>query len=213
MAKSSAAGKGWSYEVLRVLHAHRPLHRVLDVGAGLGIYSQFRQPGQHWTAIEIWGPFVETYDLAKKYDTVVIGDMRYLDWQHFAPLDLVICGDVLEHMTKEEAQELVRRGLEHSRLVLISIPIEHAEQEAILGNPYEAHVKPDWTHAECVASFPDICLGYQEAGIGVYVLSRTPADAAALGDIVNGRLTAPRDANTLENIVVPSAYGPGLTGA
>ena len=210
MSKSSFAGKLWSHEVLRVLHAHRPLHRVLDVGAGLGFYTQFRHPDQHWTAVEIWGPFVEAYELEKKYDRVVLGDMRYLDWRHFAPLDLVICGDVLEHMTKDEALELIRLGLAHSRVVLISIPIVHAEQEAILGNPYEVHVKPDWSHEECVTSFPGICIGHNEAGIGVYFLSQSPEDATALIDIGTGKLTAPRDKSAKKTLTMPSSYHPSL---
>ena len=210
MSKSSMAGKVWSFEMLRVLHAHRPIKRVLDVGAGMVIYTQFRRPGQHWTAVEIWGPFVKAYDLASKYDHVVVGDMLYMDWRKFAPLDLVLCGDVLEHMTKDNALDILNHALDHARVVLVSIPIVHSEQNAIYGNPYEVHVKPDWSHEECVSSFPSLCAGYCEDGIGVYFMSRIVEDIEALQAIGSGKLTAPRGPADAVTLTIPSGYHPDL---
>jgi hypothetical protein len=210
MSKSSLAGKVWSWEVLRVLHAHRPLHRVLDVGAGLGFYSQFRRPGQHWTAVDIWGPFAQAYELDKKYDRVIIGDMRFMDWRHFVPLDLVICGDVLEHMTKDDAIGLLQLALSNTRVVLVSIPIELSHQGAALGNPFEKHVKPDWSHEECVASFPNVCIGTKEGDIGVYMLTQSADDFAALQAIIRGELKAPLGPDDKIKLVMPSSAHPDL---
>jgi hypothetical protein len=211
MAKSSIAGKSWSWNVLRILHAHRPIHRALDVGAGLGFYAQFRRAGQHWTAVDIWGPFVQAYELEKKYDRVIIGDMRFMDWRHFTPLDLVICGDVLEHMTKPDAIQLLRQALSNARVVLVSIPIVFSDQHEILGNPFEKHVKPDWSNEECMASFPNICVAAREEDIGVYLLTRSADDFNALQAIVRGELTAPVDPNEKEvRLIMPSSAHPDL---
>lgn len=186
MPKSNSAGKMWSYKLVSQLHARAPLQRILDVGAGLGIYARFREPGQHWTAVEAWAPYVKSYALHTLYDHVIVADIRYLDWQRVAPLDLVICGDVLEHMSKEDALDVVHRALDHARVVLISLPVTYAAQGELLGNPFEVHVKPDWSHPECMESFPDICLAMQESYLGIYFLTRSSTDRRILEAAVMG---------------------------
>jgi len=103
-------------------------------------------------------------------------DIRYLDWSQVAPLDLVILGDVLEHMTRAEAAQVVEKALTHGRIALISLPIVHAPQGEVAGNPFEAHVEEDWTDAEAKAAFPDWCVNILESYIGVYFLTRRAED-------------------------------------
>src|SRR4051794_4595345 len=112
MPKSSPAGKMWSRRVLAMLQDRAPIHRVLDVGAGMGTYESFRTPGQTWIGLEVWAPYVEAYDLGRKYDELLTCDVRAVDWSALAPLDLVICGDVLEHMTKDEALAVIEKALD-----------------------------------------------------------------------------------------------------
>ena len=64
-----------------------------------------------------------------------------MDFGKLGPLDLSLFGDILEHMTKEEAQDVMDKTLATSRLVLVSIPIIHYPQEPFEGNPYQRHVK------------------------------------------------------------------------
>lgn len=115
--------------------------RVVDVGAGAGLYVDFLRPflpTSHWTGIEVWEPYVSEFNLRGKYDELIIGDAREL-----TPLpqaDLYILGDVLEHMLKSEALELWQRAREVSRFVAASLPIVHYPQGAEHGNPYEEHL-------------------------------------------------------------------------
>jgi hypothetical protein len=51
-------------------------------------------------------------------------------------------------MTKQDAIELVEQILKPNTTLIISIPIRHMPQDAINGNPFEVHVKDDWTHQE-----------------------------------------------------------------
>ena len=40
---------------------------VLDIGCGSGTYKDmFPKLGSHWTAVEIWRPYVEKYNLNEK---------------------------------------------------------------------------------------------------------------------------------------------------
>jgi hypothetical protein len=150
----------------------KPVHNknvyVLDIGVGAGIYADLittelsqRQgvvkPDQVKIAgVEIYYPYVKNFDLNYKYDRLIIGDARHLDYSSFYPpfqsyFDFVILGDVVEHMTKEEALKLIDKI--PTQYVILSIPISIYHQGEEFGNPFEAHVKPDWSHDEVIHAF------------------------------------------------------------
>src|SRR5690606_41994988 len=58
--------------------------------------------------------------------------------------DLVILGDVLEHMTRLEARGVLARMRDWARHVLGSMPLAHHDQDAVAGNWYEIH-RGHWT--------------------------------------------------------------------
>jgi len=134
--------------------------KVLDIGPGSGTYARLiRYHNQlcvnaHWTAVEIYAPYIQRYDLPALYDTVFNQDARQIDWRSLGEFDVTIAGDVLEHMTKMEAEKLVKQILDHSRWLIVSIPICHMPQDDhAYDNPYEAHVKDDWSHDEVMSTW------------------------------------------------------------
>jgi SAM-dependent methyltransferase len=157
-----------------------PRERILDLGAGSGTYHLLltEWPGKftallkysHWIAVEVWEPYIEEFKLREIYDEVYIEDIRTFDYSKVAPIDITFMGDVLEHMTKEEAQEVVAKVLKISKYAVISIPIIKWEQGEVDGNPYEKYIKDDWTHAEVMNSFPHIIENEIDRGVGVYLL-------------------------------------------
>jgi DREV methyltransferase len=140
---------------------------VLDIGAGEGTYANiFRKNNiklNKIDAIEIWSPYIKKYRLNKKYNNVFINDAR--NWNDFN-YDLIILGDVLEHMTKEEAISLWDK-CKSARYAIISIPIIYCPQGTCEGNPYEEHVKDDWSIEEVLSSFNNIVdyKGYETVGV------------------------------------------------
>ncbi len=145
---------------------------VLDVGTGKGLYAYIFRDSHNlqnskWTGIEIWEPYVEKYNLHSKYDTLLVKDARYIDFG-FNKYDIAFCGDILEHMTKKQAQDLVSKLQKCCRNIIISIPIIHYEQGPIEDNPYEIHIKPDWSHEEVLESFDSIVDSKIGNIIGVY---------------------------------------------
>jgi 2-polyprenyl-3-methyl-5-hydroxy-6-metoxy-1,4-benzoquinol methylase len=126
---------------------------ILDVGAGEGTYATLLRPelpDTKFVGVEVWEPYLDTYRLHELYDHVVVGDIR--DWSLvLPPVDVVILGDVLEHMTHDEAQDVWQRCRTLARLaVFASIPIIYAPQGAVNGNTHETHVHT-WTHVEGLA--------------------------------------------------------------
>lgn len=154
-----------------------PRERILDLGAGMGTYHILMTheyttalKDSHWIAVEVWEPYIEEFKLHDIYAEVYVEDVRTFDYSKVAPVDLTFMGDILEHMTKEEAQEVVAKVLEVSRYAIISIPIVHWKQDALYGNPHERHIKEDWSHEEVMSSFPHIIEAGRLNGVGAYLL-------------------------------------------
>lgn len=126
---------------------------VLDIGAGAGKYADLINRRAKVHAIEVWAQNVETFDLASKYDEVFIWDARkHEDFDY----DLVIFGDVLEHMAEADAVALWNKARAQAKAIFMSIPIVHLPQGAEGGNPYEVHVVDDYDHERIVQTFEGI---------------------------------------------------------
>lgn len=143
----------------------------LDIGCGSGTYAKLF-PKTEWSGVEVWQPYVEKYDLNTLYKSLMVQDVR--EWQPAHQYDVAIAGDVLEHMTVAEASDLVRKLKRCSRTVIISIPIGHYPQDEYDGNPYERHVKDDWSDAEAKAVFGEPTWSHVVNEIGIYAYSDQP---------------------------------------
>jgi len=181
MPVSSNLGKNEIVEWIK--NKKQDIHRILDIGTGIGTYSiLLKNAGLRndfeLIGIEIWKPYIEKYQLQSLYDKIYNYDIRTTDWNNLGKFDLIIAGDVLEHMTKLEAENLIIKTLEYGTNTIISIPITYMPQEEFEGNPYEKHVKPDWTNEEIIntwgAYIKNYFIGKKSNGvprIGVYWLS------------------------------------------
>jgi len=172
MGKSSSEGKDIILNWVREL----PLSTVLDIGAGSGTYRKMFTKNRvrttaHWTAIEAWKPYIDNFKLAELYDSVINNDIRNVDIASLGQFDIVFMGDVLEHISKQDAIELVDKVMAVAKCAVISIPIVHWPQSDLHGNPFEVHVKDDWSDAEVTATFSKyISRSHQGTNIGVYWL-------------------------------------------
>lgn len=168
MPQSSAEGKAWTRDRVQALADEVGPLTVLDIGPGVGTYAKLLAGPAvaHITGLEIWEPYVHTYRLHDYYDEVVVGDARTTD---LPVVDVIVMGDVAEHMTEPEALALWERaGAAARRAVFLSIPIVHYPQGHLEGNPHEHHVDEDWDHDRVLASFEGITDFWTGAVVGVY---------------------------------------------
>jgi hypothetical protein len=144
MPTSDAEGKDWSLERFK---RHLP-NTVCDVGPGEGTYAKLFRPvheGVWWTCIEIHKPYVRKYGLKstktrRMYDEIHVEDVRESE-AHLFYRDLVIFGDLLEHVERDEAVQLLQRAEAAGAWnILVSVPIVESIQGEVDGNPYEAHL-------------------------------------------------------------------------
>jgi hypothetical protein len=173
MPSSSKEGKS---TIVEWVGSTTDLTTILDIGAGKGTYKNLFSKKRmlsdaKWTAIEVWEPYVKDFNLHSIYNTVINEDARYCNYSSIGPFDLTFMGDVLEHITKEEAVILVDTVMKHSKFAVISIPIVHYPQGEEFNNPYEVHVKDDWTHEEVSETFYKYIKKFKIGSeIGVYWL-------------------------------------------
>jgi hypothetical protein len=140
MPYSSEEGKDF---VRSFFAGRRDIDYVVDVGPGAGTYFDLLDPHlavSCWTAIEVWAPYIDQFNLRSKYSEVILADVYYIDWQKIGNPDLIILGDVLEHMTLTRAMSVLEAAVCASRYVVVASPIVHYPQGAELGNHWETHV-------------------------------------------------------------------------
>jgi hypothetical protein len=164
MGTSHPESRPWSIE--KILQSGAEY--ILDIGAGSGTYSDaLKSAGFSGKidALEIWQPYIDKFDLYSKYRKVYQADVRMFDDFSY---DVVIFGDILEHMTKDQALEVWQKVSFQADHALIAIPIIHYHQGEIDGNPYEHHVKDDWSHEEVLDSFSHIIDNWRGEVVGAY---------------------------------------------
>ena len=149
MGTSNWQNISYNIELIRKLNPAS----ILDVGAGFGrwgilfrefleIWDNSRYDGK-WEriidAVEIYSGYIKDYH-HYFYNNIYIEDALTFLKKTDKHYDLINFGDVIEHFTKPEGEELISLAMERARYVLINIPIgKHWEQKAAGENPYEEH--------------------------------------------------------------------------
>ncbi|MFE0819163.1 class I SAM-dependent methyltransferase [Streptomyces sp. NPDC058847] len=175
MPTSDSDGKGWAAARIEEIAPTT----VVDIGPGAGTYVRLareRTPDARWIGVEAWGPYVREYGLWTLYDWVIVADVRHLDMYTVdrAP-DLVILGDVLEHMTQLEARGVIARMRDWAQNLLISVPLAHHPQGEHDGNWFEVH-REHWTGPQMRRELGPGLVDYREGQVlGYYWWSAAKA--------------------------------------
>tara|TARA_R110000868_G_scaffold102492_9_gene282210 strand:+ start:88 stop:1659 length:1572 start_codon:yes stop_codon:yes gene_type:complete len=143
----------------------------VDVGCGSGTYAKLF-PDIAWTGIEVWKPYVSEYGLRDLYDDLVLDDIR--KWKPTAHWPVVMLGDILEHMTADEAVKVVKKLKKCSDYLIISIPIGYYPQDEYGGNPYEKHVVDNWSDEMVREAFGEPLDMTIDGEIGIYLYGKKP---------------------------------------
>ncbi len=143
--------------------------RVLDVGVGFGKWGFLvrealdfvdgRLERQNWQ-VTIDGIDAHRYDsplLDWVYDDVRVADVLDVV-DDLVGYDVVLIGDMIEHVEKEQGIALLDTLLRQNRNVVLSTPYHFFEQE-VPGNPFERH-RSHWT----IGDFSKWTFDYDIAG-------------------------------------------------
>lgn len=116
--------------------------KILDVGACNGLWKRLLRE-YTMDAVEIFQPNIVWLGDYREVYNVDIYDFTY-DWY-----DLIIFGDVIEHMSVERAQKVLEYASKRCKDLIVAVPFLY-KQGAIYGNKWEIHIQDDLT-AELVA--------------------------------------------------------------
>ena len=162
----------YKQDVKTYLQKHVPIeHKILDVGPGRGTYSELlRDFGYKMDCVEIWEPYIHKFDLKKKYDNVFLGNIVDFDISGY---DFIILGDVLEHLTIQDATELISKIYESGKRCLVAVPYT-MEQGEYYGNVYETHLQSDLTLDIMGERFPQLMMIYSNSEYGYFISYQKP---------------------------------------
>jgi len=128
---------------------------VLDIGIGYGKWAfLIREYCEAWKnrvhmnswkvkidGVEVWAPYVNLPWIKCLYNDVYNAKIENII--HSLPnYEMIIAGDVLEHLAKEDSVKVVKHIFEKaSKCVLISLPVGQAWMDNMIidGNAYEKH--------------------------------------------------------------------------
>jgi hypothetical protein len=139
---------------------------ILDAGAGCGTYSHLlRQNYSNIDGLEIFPKYAEMFDLKNKYRQLFIADIRNFDIDEY---DYIILGDIIEHMSFEDANKLLEKINRKDKLCLVGVPYMY-EQGAEFDNVHETHLQPDLTQEIFLQRYPYMKLLMGNHEYGYYV--------------------------------------------
>ena len=77
--------------------------RILDIGPGEGTYAQLLSDYKNIDCVEIYQPYIDTYNLTSQYKNVYNINIMDFDFEYY---DIIIMGDILEHLSVEDSLKL-----------------------------------------------------------------------------------------------------------
>lgn len=136
--------------------------KVLDVGAGSGGYGKIIRDLKYECqvdAVEVYADYIQQYKLSEVYDRIF--NVNILDFDPDPDnYDLMIFGDVVEHIEKQRAIELLARMRKRASFLWICLPLKVTGRSWSLGyqqgsTEYAANINEkhlyDWTYEEVVS--------------------------------------------------------------
>lgn len=185
----SSTPQGLTTMVRMIQEAHPA--SILDVGVGYGKWGflcreyleayEGRVYPESWSAkligIEIFEPYVRGFGWTRSiYNEIYVGDALDVA-RKLVAFDLVIAGDVIEHLEKQRAADLIELLKSKAlKMLLVSIPLGVCwlDNRVVAGNQYEKH-RSSWSATELSTRHGlDLVERVDERGreVGIFVLRK-----------------------------------------
>lgn len=143
--------------------------KVLDVGAGSGKYYDYLNQYfvEKFDALEIYKPNIIIYEFKKKYHKVF--NMDILDFNSWEQYDLYIFGDIIQHLSIQNAQYVLQNVINFNKRAVIQVPYM-LKQDMHHGNIHQIHLQPDLTPDVIKQRYPYLKKLVNDFNVGVYYI-------------------------------------------
>jgi len=152
--RGNSADEGKAATIKYILENVGKGDKILDVGFGSGVYGKLLRAFyyQNIDGVDVYDKNIKELGLDKIYDTIYIENILDFDLDYY---DLIIFGDVLEHIELKLAKNLLSKLISENKCgkIIVSIPYKY-EQDEIYGNPYEKHLQPEVTSEYMEKHYP-----------------------------------------------------------
>jgi hypothetical protein len=140
--------------VQSLMEGRGPDTTILDVGPGWGKYRILLPWFGAMDAVEVFEPYLEHCRLRELYREVFVADVcAWVDSAEFRPYDVVIMGDVLEHIEARQAVQLLGKLTATCGEVIVVVPYGY-EQGAEHGNEHQRHLQADLSPGVMSVRYP-----------------------------------------------------------
>lgn len=139
---------------------------ALDVGACDGKWGKLLSDHFVLDAVEAFAP--NAASLPALYRRVFVNDIADMEYGQY---DLIIFGDVIEHMSVEKAQKVINYAWPRCKDMIVAVPYLY-KQDAIYGNPWEVHIQDDLTPENFKERYPGLSLVWGNSEYGYYRKSK-----------------------------------------
>lgn len=148
-----------------VIKNFKPDSTILDVGAGSGTYSKLL--GKFFPnidAVEIYRPNITDYNLFSLYRFVSNRSIVGLEYPFY---DLIIFGDVIEHLSVEDAQKVLEYASERCHNLIVAVPYSYKQDGN--ENEHEHHIQSDLTQENVLERYPMLKPLFIDKRYGYYI--------------------------------------------
>lgn len=135
---------------------------ILDVGACDGKWRMMLTEYQNMDAVEIFP--ANAAQITPIYRSTFCEDIKGFEYIFY---DLIIFGDVIEHMSVENAKSVLEYASKRCRDMIVAVPFLYP-QEALYGNPWEKHIQDDLTPEVFAERYPGFSVIYQTGNYAYY---------------------------------------------
>jgi 2-polyprenyl-3-methyl-5-hydroxy-6-metoxy-1,4-benzoquinol methylase len=138
---------------------------ILDVGAGSGTYGNLLKDKYHnIDGVEIYYPNIIDYKLLDLYRAVYCRNIVGLEYPSY---DLIIFGDVIEHLSVEDAQKVLDYARNKCRNMIVAVPYRYHQEGN--ENEHERHIQDDLTKENVLERYPFLKPLYTNFSYGYYI--------------------------------------------
>ena len=138
---------------------------VLDMGAGGGTYGKLlKNFTNNIDAVEIYRPNITDYNLMSLYRFVANRDIVDLEYPEY---DLIIFGDVIEHLTVDDAKQVLKYAYGKCKDMIVAVPYRY--KQAGNENEHEEHIQDDLTKDNVLQRYPFLKPLFTSDSHGYYV--------------------------------------------
>lgn len=130
---------------------------ILDVGVSDGKWRTLLSDYPNIDGVEIFEPYAR--NVSGMYRDIFIADIKDFKYDWY---DLVIFGDVIEHMHVEDAQKTLEYAKSRCRDMIVAVPFLYVQGE-VNGNVHEIHIQWDLTREIFARRYPDFKVLYDAA--------------------------------------------------